>query len=143
MYRLLLLLLSSQCVAAHCVACHATVRCCPSCHPLRRCAVLPVVSPLSGCVLGRGVLPMSLPPCCPLRVGPWCVARIAAAATLPVVSPSSACQATVCYPRRRRRRAACCVAIEWLCVGPRCAAHIVTAAALPVVSPSSACQATV
>src|SRR5882757_6368325 len=90
MYRLLLLLLSSQCIAAHCVTCHATVRCCPSCHPSCHCAVLPVMSPSSGCVLGRGVLPVSLPPCCPLRVGPWCVARIAAAAALPVVSPPRA-----------------------------------------------------
>src|SRR5712671_2416 len=109
MYRLLLLLLSSQCIAAHCVTCHATVRCCPSCHPSCHCAVLPVMSPSSGCVWGRGVLPVSLPPCCPLRVGPWCVAHIAAAAALPVVSPSSACQATVCYPRRRHHRAAPCV----------------------------------
>src|SRR5882757_7419994 len=109
MYRLLLLLLSSQCVAAHCVACHATVCCCPSCHPSRRCAVLPIVSLSSGCVLGRGVLPVLPPPCCPLHVRPWCVARIAAATALPVVSPSSACQATVCYPRRHHRCAAPCV----------------------------------
>src|SRR5712671_8240479 len=109
MYRLLLLLLSSQCVAAHCVACHATVRCCPSCHPSHRCAVLPLVLPSSGCVLGCGVLPVSPLPCCPLRVRPWCVAHIAAAATLPVVLPLSACQAAVCYPRRCHRRAAPCV----------------------------------
>src|SRR5712671_3026947 len=109
MYRLLLLLLSSQCVAAHCVACHATMCCCPLCHPSCRCAVLPLVSPLSGCMLGRGVLPVSLPPCCPLHVGLWCVAHIAAATALPVVSPSSACQATVCYLHRRHRCAAPCV----------------------------------
>src|SRR5712671_4033820 len=98
MYRLLLLLLSSQCIAAHCVACHATMRCCPSCHPSRCCAVLPLMLPLSSCVLGCGVLPVSLPPCCPLCVGPWCVACIAAATALPIVSPLSVCQATVCYP---------------------------------------------
>src|SRR5712671_1320477 len=108
MYRLLLLLLSSQCVAAHCVACHATVRCCPSCHPSCHCAVLPLVSPSSSCVLGHGVLPVLPPPCCPLRVGPWCVAHIAATA-LPIVSPLSACQATVCYPHRCHHCAAPCV----------------------------------
>src|SRR5712675_2226918 len=92
MYRLLLLLLSSQCVAAHCVTCHTTVRCCPLCHPSCRCAVLPVMSPSSGCVLGRGVLPaLPPPPCCPLRVGPWCAAHVATAAALPIVLPSSGC----------------------------------------------------
>src|SRR5712675_1320492 len=93
MYRLLLLLLSSQCVAAHCVACHATVRCCPLCHPSRCCAVLPLMSPSSGCVLGCGVLPMLPPPCrCPL-----CCHRVAV------------CQAVVCCPCRRRHCTACCV----------------------------------
>src|SRR5712672_2925422 len=144
MYRLLLLLLSSQCIAAHCVTCHATVRCCPSCHPSCHCAVLPVMSPLSGCVLGRGVLPTSSPPpLCPLcrhrvRVRPQCATRVATTAVLP-----PACRAMVCCPRCHRRRTAHRVTIEWLCVGLWCAARVVAAAALPVVSPSSACQAAV
>src|SRR5712671_5334641 len=140
MYRLLLLLLSSQCVAAHCVTCHATVRCCPSCHPSRRCAVLPLVSPSSGCMLGRGVLPVSLPPprCLScrhrVRVRLQCATHVTATAVLP-----PACWAAVCCPRCHRRRAARCVAIKWLCVGPWCAARVVTAAVLPIVLLSGGC----
>src|SRR5882672_536148 len=140
MYRLLLLLLSSQCIAAHCVTCHATVRCCPSCHPSCHCAVLPVMSPSSSCVLGRGVLPASPPPprCLScrhrVRVRPQCATHVAATAVLP-----PACRAMVCCPRCHHRRAARRVAIEWLRVGLRCAAHIVAAAALPVVSLSGGC----
>src|SRR5712671_6398357 len=151
MYRLLLLLLSSQCVAAHCVACHATVCCCPSCHLSCHCVCCPscchraaacgavVCCPCrcphaAPCVLGRGVLPTSPPPPrCPscrhrVRVRPQGATHVAATTVLP-----PACRAVVCCPRCHRRRAAHCVAIEWLHVGPRCAARIVAAAALPVV----------
>src|SRR5712675_638366 len=150
MYRLLLLLLSSQCVAAHCVTCHATVRCCPLCHPSRRCAVLPVVLPSSGCVLGCGVLPVLPPPCCPLRVRPWCVAHITAATALPIVSPLSAWQAAVCYPRCCHPRAAPCVSGRGVlpmlpppppcCLLCRCQAVACSSVLLPTSPPPPCCS---
>src|SRR5712671_4613040 len=138
MYRLLLLLLSSQCVAAHCVTCHATVRCCPLCHPSCRCAVLPIVLPSSSCVLGCGVLPVSPPPCCPLCVGPWCAAHVATAATLPVMSPLSGCVSGRGVLPASSPLPHCPLCRHRVCVRPQCATCVAATAVLP-----PACRAVV
>jgi len=131
------------CAAAPRVTPRAAVQCCPSCHHRAAACWAVVCCPCrrrhaAPCVLGRGVLPTSLPPLrCPscrhrVCVRPQCATRIAATAVLP-----PACRAVVCCLCCHHRCTARRIAIEWLRVGLWCAAHV-AAAMLP-----PACRAVV